>query len=168
MYSIYSQQFSLKPLVTLLFCNISILAELAPTFRKKPLEREMYAAEGKNVTIVCNPEAAPRPKFTWRQGSLVIGNGEFYRVIFPPWTFRLVDCERVNLRGFYMPVYSASCFLVVGIHRNLSINNLWFWELHSRCYDNLDHDILYHLSTVYTKSFHLYCKILYLNNEEWS
>ncbi|KAK4306056.1 hypothetical protein Pmani_022099 [Petrolisthes manimaculis] len=55
--------------------------KLAPTFRKKPLEREMYAAEGKNVTIVCNPEAAPRPKFTWRQGGLVIGNGGRRRIL---------------------------------------------------------------------------------------
>lgn len=49
--------------------------ELAPTFRKKPLESEMYAAEGVSVTIVCNPEAAPRPKFTWRKNDLVIGRG---------------------------------------------------------------------------------------------
>lgn len=49
--------------------------ELAPTFRKKPLESEMYAAEGVSVTIVCNPEAAPRPKFTWRKDGLVLGRG---------------------------------------------------------------------------------------------
>ncbi|KAG0716945.1 Contactin [Chionoecetes opilio] len=49
--------------------------KLAPTFRKQPLESEMYAAEGKNVTIVCNPEAAPRPKFVWRQNGLIVGNG---------------------------------------------------------------------------------------------
>ncbi|XP_045114342.1 contactin-like [Portunus trituberculatus] len=49
--------------------------KLAPTFRKKPLETEMYGAEGKNVTIACNPEAAPKPKFTWRQNGLIIGNG---------------------------------------------------------------------------------------------
>ncbi|XP_050730835.1 contactin-like isoform X1 [Eriocheir sinensis] len=49
--------------------------KLPPTFRKQPLETEMYAAEGKNVTIVCNPEAAPKPKFTWRQNGLVVGNG---------------------------------------------------------------------------------------------
>ncbi|KAK7072713.1 Contactin-3, partial [Halocaridina rubra] len=49
--------------------------KLAPTFRKKPLEIEMYGAEGKNVTIVCNPEAAPRPTFEWRKDGLVIGRG---------------------------------------------------------------------------------------------
>lgn len=49
--------------------------KLAPSFRKKPLEVEMYGAEGKNVTIVCNPEAAPRPNFEWRKDGLVVGNG---------------------------------------------------------------------------------------------
>ncbi|KAK8720533.1 hypothetical protein OTU49_013266, partial [Cherax quadricarinatus] len=55
--------------------------KLAPTFRKKPLEAEMYASEGKNVTIVCNPEAAPRPTFVWRQNGLVIGNGGRRRIL---------------------------------------------------------------------------------------
>ncbi|XP_042239978.1 contactin-like isoform X2 [Homarus americanus] len=55
--------------------------KLAPTFRKKPVEAEMYAAEGKNVTIVCNPEAAPRPKFVWRQNGLVIGSGGRRRIL---------------------------------------------------------------------------------------
>lgn len=55
--------------------------KLAPTFRKKPLEPEVYAAEGKNVTIVCNPEAAPRPKFVWRQNGLVIGSGGRRRIL---------------------------------------------------------------------------------------
>lgn len=54
--------------------------KLAPTFRKKPLEVEMYGAEGKNVTIVCNPEAAPRPSFEWRKDGLVIGRGGRRRI----------------------------------------------------------------------------------------
>ncbi|CAH0385516.1 unnamed protein product [Bemisia tabaci] len=33
---------------------------LKPTFRKRPVEAETYAGEGGNVTIKCNPEAAPR------------------------------------------------------------------------------------------------------------
>lgn len=57
--------------------NYLPFSELGPTFRKKPLEAEVYAAEGKNVTIVCNPEAAPRPKFVWRQNGLVIGRGMY-------------------------------------------------------------------------------------------
>jgi len=37
------------------------------------LEPEIYGAEGKNVTIKCNPEAAPRPKFTWKKDGYTIG-----------------------------------------------------------------------------------------------
>lgn len=33
----------------------------------------MFAAEGKNVTIECNPEAAPKPKFTWKKDGYTIG-----------------------------------------------------------------------------------------------
>lgn len=39
------------------------------------MESETYAAEGGNVTINCNPEAAPRPKFTWRKDGAMLGNG---------------------------------------------------------------------------------------------
>ncbi|XP_045597115.1 contactin [Procambarus clarkii] len=55
--------------------------KLAPSFRKKPVETEMYASEGKNVTIACNPEAAPRPSFVWRQNGLVLGNGGRRRIL---------------------------------------------------------------------------------------
>ncbi|XP_066907076.1 contactin [Halyomorpha halys] len=48
---------------------------LRPTFRKHPLEPETYAGEGGNVTIKCDPEAAPRPKFKWIKDGNVIGSG---------------------------------------------------------------------------------------------
>nr|CAI5838626.1 unnamed protein product [Callosobruchus analis] len=46
-----------------------------PSFKKHPLEFETYAAEGGNVTIKCNPEAAPRPKFVWKKDGNIIGSG---------------------------------------------------------------------------------------------
>jgi hypothetical protein len=46
---------------------------LKPSFKKRPLELETYAAEGGNITIICNPEAAPRPKFVWKKDGNVIG-----------------------------------------------------------------------------------------------
>jgi hypothetical protein len=46
---------------------------LKPSFKKRPLELETYAAEGGNITITCNPEAAPRPKFVWKKDGNVIG-----------------------------------------------------------------------------------------------
>lgn len=48
---------------------------LKPSFKKHPMEPETYAAERGNVTIVCNPEAAPRPKFLWKKDGNVIGGG---------------------------------------------------------------------------------------------
>jgi hypothetical protein len=38
---------------------------LAPTFRKHPVDAVLYAAIGGNVTIFCQPEAAPAPVIRW-------------------------------------------------------------------------------------------------------
>ncbi|KAF4525298.1 hypothetical protein B566_EDAN014819 [Ephemera danica] len=54
---------------------------LKPSFKKRPLEPETYAAEGGNVTILCNPEAAPRPKFVWKKDGSVIGSGGTRRIL---------------------------------------------------------------------------------------
>lgn len=40
---------------------------MKPTFAKYPLDSEMHAAEGRNITIPCRPEAAPFPTFTWKR-----------------------------------------------------------------------------------------------------
>ncbi|XP_026687837.1 contactin-like, partial [Diaphorina citri] len=48
---------------------------LKPSFKKRPLESETYAGEGGNVTIFCNPEAAPKPKFVWKKDGNIIGSG---------------------------------------------------------------------------------------------
>lgn len=47
-----------------------------PSFKKRPLESETYAADQGNVTIRCNPEAAPKPKYVWKKDGIVIG--KFY------------------------------------------------------------------------------------------
>ncbi|XP_066587501.1 contactin [Prorops nasuta] len=54
---------------------------LKPSFKKRPMEPETYAAEGGNVTIACNPEAAPRPKFVWKKDGNVIGAGGRRRIL---------------------------------------------------------------------------------------
>ncbi|XP_053991481.1 contactin [Hylaeus volcanicus] len=54
---------------------------LRPSFKKRPMEPETYAAEKGNVTIVCNPEAAPRPKFVWKKDGNVIGSGGRRRIL---------------------------------------------------------------------------------------
>jgi hypothetical protein len=52
-----------------------------PTFKKHPLESETYAAEQGDVTIKCNPEAAPRPRFVWKKDGNVIGSGGHRRIL---------------------------------------------------------------------------------------
>ncbi|XP_065349505.1 contactin [Cloeon dipterum] len=54
---------------------------LKPSFRKHPLEAETYAHEGGNVTIKCNPEAAPMPKFTWKKENNVLGSSGTRRIL---------------------------------------------------------------------------------------
>jgi len=54
---------------------------LRPSFKKRPLETEILAAENGNVTIKCDPEAAPRPKFLWRKDGNIIGGGGRRRII---------------------------------------------------------------------------------------
>lgn len=54
---------------------------LKPSFKKRPLEIETYAAEGGNVTIFCNPEAAPKPKFVWKKDGNIIGSGGRRRIL---------------------------------------------------------------------------------------
>jgi hypothetical protein len=48
--------------------------ECAPTFIKKPMQTTVRGAIGGNVTIVCNPEGAPKPKIQWYQNGMTIAN----------------------------------------------------------------------------------------------
>ncbi|CAG0881139.1 unnamed protein product [Darwinula stevensoni] len=58
---------------------------LKPSFEKAPLEPEILALEGANVTIACDPEAAPRPDtFSWlKDGYSNIGASTGRRRILP-------------------------------------------------------------------------------------
>ncbi|XP_060516307.1 contactin [Cylas formicarius] len=59
--------------------QLRVLA-FSPSFKKNPLESETYAAENGNITIKCNPEAAPRPRFVWRKDGIEIGSGGHRRI----------------------------------------------------------------------------------------
>ncbi len=48
---------------------------LTPSFTKRPLEEKIYAAENGNVTINCEPEAAPLPNITWYHQGNKVGSG---------------------------------------------------------------------------------------------
>ncbi|XP_055857806.1 contactin [Episyrphus balteatus] len=54
---------------------------MKPSFKKRPLESEIYAIYNGNTTIVCDPEAAPRPKFQWKKDGNVIGSGGHRRIL---------------------------------------------------------------------------------------
>lgn len=54
---------------------------MKPSFHKRPLESEIYAIYNGNTTIVCDPEAAPRPKFQWKKDEIVIGAGGHRRIL---------------------------------------------------------------------------------------
>lgn len=52
-----------------------------PSFKKRPIESEVYAAEHGNVTIKCNPEAAPKPRFVWKKNLNIIGSGGHRKIL---------------------------------------------------------------------------------------
>lgn len=54
---------------------------MKPSFHKRPLEAEIYAVYNGNTTIVCDPEAAPRPKFQWKKDGVIIGAGGHRRIL---------------------------------------------------------------------------------------
>ncbi|XP_059613760.1 contactin [Phlebotomus argentipes] len=54
---------------------------LKPTFKKRPLEAEIYAIASGNTTIICDPEAAPQPTFQWKKDGIVIGSGGHRRIL---------------------------------------------------------------------------------------
>lgn len=54
---------------------------LKPSFKKYPMEPETYAAHQGNVTLTCNPEAAPRPKYTWKKDGNILGSGGRRRIL---------------------------------------------------------------------------------------
>ncbi|KAK7493986.1 hypothetical protein BaRGS_00014868 [Batillaria attramentaria] len=47
--------------------------EFAPTFAKRPVEAFLSAAVGGDITIVCDPEAAPAPTYKWLRNGADLG-----------------------------------------------------------------------------------------------
>lgn len=73
--------------------QIHVFLAFKPSFKKRPLEAETYAAVQGNVTLKCNPEAAPKPKFSWKKNGNVI---------------RKVYYLIINL--FFIIIYFFSCW----------------------------------------------------------
>uniref|UniRef100_A0A1I8QBD3 Contactin n=1 Tax=Stomoxys calcitrans TaxID=35570 RepID=A0A1I8QBD3_STOCA len=77
---------------------------MKPSFKKKPLESEIYAVYNGNTTIECDPEAAPRPKIQWKKDGQVIGAGG-HRRILPSGTLIISPTSRDD-EGIYICVAS--------------------------------------------------------------
>ncbi|XP_054721680.1 contactin-like [Uloborus diversus] len=54
---------------------------MKPSFAKYPLDSEMYAAEGGNVTIPCRPEAAPFPEFTYKRNNYGLSSSNRIQIL---------------------------------------------------------------------------------------
>lgn len=50
------------------------LPALAPDFRLNPVRRLIPAARGGEVTIPCQPRAAPKATVLWSKGTEILGN----------------------------------------------------------------------------------------------
>ncbi|CAL1546787.1 unnamed protein product [Lymnaea stagnalis] len=46
----------------------------APTFTRSPVERSKLASKGGNITISCQPQAAPRAQITWLKNGVEVGS----------------------------------------------------------------------------------------------
>lgn len=66
---------------------------MKPSFKKRPLEAEIYAMQNGNTSIICDPEAAPRPKFQWKRNGQLIGSGG-HRRILPSGTLNISPTSR--------------------------------------------------------------------------
>ncbi len=55
--------------------------DCAPTFIKRPMQGTVRGAIGSNVTIVCNPEGAPKPIIQWYQNGYPISSDFRRRVL---------------------------------------------------------------------------------------
>ncbi|XP_058974776.1 contactin-like [Musca domestica] len=77
---------------------------MKPSFKKRPLESEIYAVYNGNTTIECDPEAAPRPKIQWKKDEQLIGAGG-HRRILPSGTLIISPTSRDD-EGVYSCVAS--------------------------------------------------------------
>ena len=52
-----------------------LTTEIAPTFAKMPLQINQFATKRGNTTIMCRPEAAPKPEIKWYKDGLALNPG---------------------------------------------------------------------------------------------
>lgn len=54
---------------------------IKPSFKKQPLEPEIYSIYNGNTTIFCEPESAPRAKIQWKKDGNLIDTGGHRRIM---------------------------------------------------------------------------------------
>lgn len=82
---------------------------IKPSFARYPLPDSLVAAQGGNLTIPCQPEAAPQPEITWLQNGQAIGYGDSRRQILIDGTLHITEltfgdqgkytCKATNANG---------------------------------------------------------------------
>lgn len=99
---------------------------MKPSFKKKPLESEIYSIYNGNTTIVCEPEAAPRPKIVWKKDGNVIGSGGNRRIL-PTGTLYISPTSRDD-EGVYTCVASNTQGMAESKARLIVLQELRFVE----------------------------------------
>lgn len=99
---------------------------MKPSFKKKPLESEIYSIYNGNTTIECDPEAAPRPKIVWKKDGNVIGSGG-HRKILPIGTLYISPTTRDD-EGVYTCVASNTQGVAESKARLIVLQELRFIE----------------------------------------
>lgn len=99
---------------------------MKPSFKKKPLESEIYSIYNGNTTIECEPEAAPRPKIVWKKDGNVIGTGGHRRML-PTGTLLISPTSRDD-EGVYTCVASNSQGVAESKARLIVLQELRFVE----------------------------------------
>ena len=103
-----------------LISSFIVILALKPSFKKRPLEIETYAAEGGNTSIICNPEAAPRPKFVWKKDENVIGK----KINFFIWIKPLYTYNSLHDYSLFDFICNKSMFFISGASHSKSSQEL--------------------------------------------
>uniref|UniRef100_A0A182UGL9 Contactin n=1 Tax=Anopheles melas TaxID=34690 RepID=A0A182UGL9_9DIPT len=99
---------------------------MKPSFKKRPLESEIYSIANGNTTIRCEPEAAPTPKIVWKKDGNVIGSGG-HRKIYPTGTLHISPTSRDD-EGTYTCIASNTQGMAESKARLIVLQELRFTE----------------------------------------
>ncbi|KAH8418008.1 hypothetical protein KR222_010217 [Zaprionus bogoriensis] len=114
---------------------------MKPSFKKHPLESEIYGVYNGNTTIVCNPEAAPRPKFQWKKDGQLLGSGG-HRRILPSGTLIIAPTSRDD-EGIYSCIASNQAGQDESHARVIVLQEIRFIQTPPQRIVTREHDLIY-------------------------